>query len=90
MTFIIFLDITETKKKAIIPDKTQTDRRRKRRLILNPPSKLSIVAAAPVLILLIVYKETNEKAMTRVFVLPRRVKNPFLSDFMIVFPIIAA
>lgn len=51
-----------------------------------------IATAAPVLVFEIVYKEINEKPITKVFVAPRRIKKSFIFDFLLVrvFPIIAA
>ena len=49
-----------------------------------------MATAAPVLVFEIKYNETNEKPMTRVFVAPNKTKNPLLSVFEIVLPMIAA
>ncbi len=49
-----------------------------------------MATAAPVLVFEIIYKEIKEKPITKVFVAPSKVKNPFLSLLEIRFPIIAA
>ena len=46
--------------------------------------------AAPVLVFEIIYREMKEKPITKVFVAPRRTRNPWLFVLAIIFPIIAA
>lgn len=78
------------KKKEIIPEMKIVIKMRIREFDSREPIIFFIATAAPVLVFEMVYREIKENPMTRVFVAPSKTKKPFLSDFEIVFPIIAA
>ena len=77
-------------KKANIPDIRAVANINIRSWMLNCPNISFIATAAPVRVFEIIYREINENPITKVFVAPRRTRNPLLSVFAILVPIMAA
>ena len=78
------------RKKEIIPEIKTTTKIKIIKFKSGFPIISFTATAAPVRVFEIKYREINEKPMTKVFVAPRRTRNPFLSVFEMQLPIIAA